>query len=117
MLPDSITLPLLWLGLLFNLEGRFVPLSAAVLGAALGYLILWSVNKAYRLLRGHDGMGYGDFKLLAALGAWFGWQCIPAIVLFASIAGVIIGAISCGQRAAASVGHFHLALTWPPRAG
>ncbi|KPC49227.1 prepilin peptidase [Amantichitinum ursilacus] len=98
LLPDSITLPLVWLGLLFNLDGHFVPLTSAVLGAVVGYLMLWSVNHVYRLVRGHDGMGYGDFKLLAALGAWFGWQSIPAIVLFASVAGVIIGGYTLWAR-------------------
>ncbi|RZT41062.1 prepilin peptidase [Cupriavidus agavae] len=91
LLPDQITLPLLWLGLLLNLQGWFAPLSDAVIGAAAGYLVLWSVNAVYRLVRGHDGMGYGDFKLMGALGAWFGWQSLPALILLSSIVGALLG--------------------------
>ncbi|UXY16590.1 A24 family peptidase [Chitiniphilus purpureus] len=91
LLPDSITLPLLWAGLLLNLLGGFVPLHQAVIGAMAGYLALWSVYWAFKLLTGKEGMGYGDFKLLAALGAWFGWQAIPIIVLLSSVAGAILG--------------------------
>ena len=91
LLPDSITLPLLWVGLLLNLDGGFVPLRDAVIGAAAGYLLLWSIYWAFRLLTGKEGMGYGDFKLLAALGAWFGWQAIPAIILLASVVGALVG--------------------------
>ena len=91
LLPDQITLPLLWLGLLFNLTGGFVPLSSAVMGAMVGYLSLWVINHIFRLIRGQEGMGYGDFKLLAALGAWFGWMALPVIILLSSVAGVFIG--------------------------
>jgi leader peptidase (prepilin peptidase)/N-methyltransferase len=91
LLPDDITLPLLWLGLLFNLNGTYVSLSEAVVGAAAGYLILWSVYQAFRLLTGKEGMGFGDFKLLAALGAWMGWQMLPLIILLSSLVGAIIG--------------------------
>lgn len=93
LLPDSLTLPLLWLGLLFNIEGTFVPLSEAVIGAVAGYLSLWSVYWAFKLLTGKEGMGYGDFKLLAALGAWLGWKMLPIIILLSSFAGAIIGII------------------------
>jgi leader peptidase (prepilin peptidase) / N-methyltransferase len=91
LLPDSITLPLLWLGLLVNVKGMFVPLSSAVIGAAAGYLALWAVYHAFRLLTGKEGMGYGDFKLLAALGAWFGWQMLPLTILLSSLVGAVIG--------------------------
>jgi leader peptidase (prepilin peptidase)/N-methyltransferase len=91
LLPDDLTLPLLWLGLLFNLWGTFAPLQDAVIGAIAGYGILWSVYWLFRLVTGKEGMGYGDFKLLAALGAWFGWQALPAIVLLASAVGAAVG--------------------------
>ena len=91
LLPDDITLPLLWLGLLYNLNHGFTDISSAVVGAALGYLILWAVYWLFKLVTGKEGMGYGDFKLLAALGAWFGWQLLPAVILLSSIAGSIIG--------------------------
>ena len=91
LLPDSLTLPLLWLGLLFNLEGGLVPLSSAVIGAAAGYLSLWSVYWLFKLATGKEGMGYGDFKLLAALGAWLGWQMLPAIILLSSLVGAVVG--------------------------
>src|SRR5690606_18208287 len=91
LLPDSITLPLLWAGLLVNLDHGFVPLADAVIGAMAGYLLLWSIYWAFRLLTGKEGMGRGDFKLLAALGAWFGWQAIPAIILLASVVGAVVG--------------------------
>jgi leader peptidase (prepilin peptidase)/N-methyltransferase len=93
LLPDSITLPLLWAGLLANLAGWSpgVALRDAVVGAIAGYLVLWSVYWAFKLIRGKEGMGYGDFKLLAALGAWLGWQMVPAIVLLASLVGAVIG--------------------------
>lgn len=91
LLPDDITLPLLWLGLLYNLNSGFTDLSSAVIGAALGYLLLWAVYWLFKLVTGKEGMGYGDFKLLAALGAWFGWQLLPAVILLSSIAGSIIG--------------------------
>ena len=91
LLPDDITLPLLWAGLLLNLVGGFVPLQDAVIGAVTGYLLLWSIYWLFKLLTGKEGMGYGDFKLLAALGAWFGWQAIPAILLLASVVGAVVG--------------------------
>ncbi|MEZ5504212.1 MAG: A24 family peptidase [Halioglobus sp.] len=91
LLPDDITLPLLWLGLLFNLDATYVSLSDAVIGAMAGYLILWSVYQGFRLLTGKEGMGYGDFKLLAALGAWLGWQMLPEIILVSSLVGAVCG--------------------------
>ncbi len=91
LLPDSITLPLLWLGLAFNLWSAFADLPTAVIGAMAGYLSLWSVFWLFKLATGKEGMGYGDFKLLAALGAWLGWQMLPAIILLSSIVGAIVG--------------------------
>jgi leader peptidase (prepilin peptidase)/N-methyltransferase len=90
-LPDDLTYPLLWLGLLVNLDGGFVPLRDAVLGAVGGYMVLWVVARAYQLVRGQIGMGEGDFKLLAALGAWFGWKMLPALILLSSFVGAAIG--------------------------
>lgn len=90
-LPDDVTLPLLWLGLLANVPGLFAPLSEAVIGAAAGYMSLWLVYHAFRLLTGKEGMGFGDFKLLAALGAWFGWTMLPLLVLASSLVGAVIG--------------------------
>ncbi|WP_432721933.1 A24 family peptidase [Jeongeupia wiesaeckerbachi] len=101
LLPDSITLPLLWLGLLVNLNATFVPLSQAVIGAMAGYLVLWSIFWLFKLTTGKEGMGYGDFKLLAALGAWFGWTALPVIILLSSVAGAVIG---IGQVVAAKRG-------------
>ncbi|MDH5184666.1 MAG: A24 family peptidase [Gammaproteobacteria bacterium] len=91
LLPDQITLPLLWTGLLFNMQNTFTSLEMAVLGAVIGYLSLWLVYHAYRLLRGKYGFGYGDFKLLAAIGAWIGWPSIPVVILISSLSGAIIG--------------------------
>lgn len=91
LLPDAITLPLLWLGLLFNLLGTYTDLGSAVVGAMAGYLTLWSVFWLFKLATGKDGMGYGDFKLLAVLGAWLGWQMLPAIILLSSVVGAIVG--------------------------
>ncbi len=91
LLPDDITLPLLWLGLIFNLNGGFTDLKSAVIGAILGYLILWSVYWVFKLVTGKEGMGYGDFKLLGAIGAWFGWQMLPAVILLSSVVGAVIG--------------------------
>lgn len=91
LLPDDITLPLLWLGLLFNLNYGFTDLKSAVIGAMAGYLVLWSVFWLFKLFRGKEGMGYGDFKLLAAIGAWFGWQMLPAVILLSSTLGALIG--------------------------
>lgn len=91
LLPDSITLPLLWLGLAMNLWGAYVDLPSAVVGAMLGYLALWGVFWLFKLATGKEGMGYGDFKLLAALGAWLGWQMLPAIILLSSVVGAVVG--------------------------
>jgi leader peptidase (prepilin peptidase)/N-methyltransferase len=91
LLPDDLTLPLLWAGLLVNLNGTFVPIQDAVVGAAAGYLSLWAVYWLYKLATGKEGMGYGDFKLLAALGAWMGWMMLPLIILLSSLVGAIIG--------------------------
>ena len=91
LLPDELTLPLLWLGLLVNLDGTFVPLRDAVIGAAVGYLLLWVVYWLFKLATGKDGIGYGDFKLLAALGAWLGWMMLPVIVLLSSAVGAVVG--------------------------
>jgi leader peptidase (prepilin peptidase) / N-methyltransferase len=91
LLPDSLTQPLLWLGLAFNLGGGFAPLPQAVLGAIAGYLALWSVYWLFKLATGKEGMGYGDFKLLAALGAWLGWKMLLPIVLMSSVVGAVCG--------------------------
>jgi leader peptidase (prepilin peptidase)/N-methyltransferase len=91
LLPDGITLPLLWAGLIVNLRGTFTPLGDAVIGAVAGYLSLWTIYWIFKLIRGKEGMGYGDFKLLAALGAWLGWQLLPVIVLLSSVVGAAIG--------------------------
>jgi leader peptidase (prepilin peptidase)/N-methyltransferase len=91
ILPDDLSLPLLWMGLLLNLNGTFVPLTDAVIGAAAGYLSLWCVFWLFRLATGKEGIGYGDFKLLAALGAWLGWTMLPLIVLLSSAIGAIVG--------------------------
>jgi len=91
LLPDDLTLPLLWLGLLVNLNGSFVPLPEAVIGAVAGYLALWSVYWLFKLTTGKEGMGYGDFKLLAALGAWLGWKMLTVIVLLSSAVGAVVG--------------------------
>jgi leader peptidase (prepilin peptidase) / N-methyltransferase len=90
-LPDDLTYPLLWLGLLVNLNGTIVPLRDAVIGAMAGYLALWSVYWLFKLATGKEGMGYGDFKLLAALGAWMGWAMLPTIVILSSVVGAIVG--------------------------
>jgi leader peptidase (prepilin peptidase)/N-methyltransferase len=91
LLPDNITLPLAWVGLLVNLWGTFVPLEQAVIGAVAGYLSLWSIYHLFKLLTGKEGMGFGDFKLLAALGAWLGWKTLLPIALIASMAGALVG--------------------------
>ena len=90
-LPDDITLPLLWAGLLFNLAGGYVDLVSAVIGAAAGYLSLWLVFWIFKLATGKEGMGYGDFKLLAAIGAWLGWKMLPLVILLSSFVGAVIG--------------------------
>ncbi|GAB1259437.1 prepilin peptidase [Aurantivibrio plasticivorans] len=91
LLPDNITLPLLWLGLIANCFELFVPLHDAVIGAAAGYLSLWSVFWLFKLITKKEGMGYGDFKLLAAFGAWLGWQALPLIIILSSFVGAAIG--------------------------
>ena len=91
LLPDSITLPLLWAGLLVNMFTVFTPLESAVIGAMAGYLTLWGVYWAFKITTGKEGMGYGDFKLMAALGAWCGWQSLPLIIVLSSLVGAIIG--------------------------
>ncbi|HCF73578.1 MAG TPA: prepilin peptidase [Gammaproteobacteria bacterium] len=91
LLPDVITLPLLWLGLLVNLAGGFCDIGSAVIGAVSGYLVLWIIFHVYRMISGREGFGYGDFKLLAALGAWLGWQMLPLVLLLASLCGAVIG--------------------------
>ena len=90
-LPDDVTLLLLWAGLLFNLGSVFTDLQSAVVGAIAGYLVLWSVYWLFKLATGKEGMGYGDFKLLAAIGAWLGWQMLPQVVLLSSLVGALIG--------------------------
>jgi leader peptidase (prepilin peptidase)/N-methyltransferase len=91
LLPDSITLPLLWLGLIVNYFGQLVPFTEAFWGAVVGYLALWSVYWLFKLVTGKEGMGYGDFKLLAALGAWLGWTLLPAVILLSSVVGAAVG--------------------------
>ena len=91
LLPDSITLPLLWAGLLLNLGGTFTDIRSAVVGAATGYLSLWAVYWSFKLATGKEGMGYGDFKLLAAIGAWLGWQILPLTILVSSMVGAVVG--------------------------
>jgi leader peptidase (prepilin peptidase)/N-methyltransferase len=91
LLPDDITLPLLWLGLLLNLNGVFTTLPNALVGAVAGYLTLWTVYWLFKLTTGKEGMGYGDFKLLAAIGAWLGWQMLPLVILLSSVVGAVIG--------------------------
>lgn len=91
LLPDSITLPLLWAGLLLNVFATFTDLTSAVWGAVAGYLTLWSVYWLFKLTTGKEGMGYGDFKLLAAIGAWLGWQVLPLTILLSSLVGALVG--------------------------
>lgn len=91
LLPDDITLPLLWLGLMFNLNATYASLPNAVIGAIAGYLALWSIYWVFKLITGKEGMGYGDFKLLAALGAWLGWEALPMIILLSSVVGACCG--------------------------
>lgn len=91
LLPDDITLPLLWLGLLLNLNEVFTSLPNAVIGATAGYLALWSVYWLFKLATGKEGMGYGDFKLLATIGAWLGWTMLPLVILLSSLVGAVVG--------------------------
>jgi leader peptidase (prepilin peptidase) / N-methyltransferase len=125
-LPDDITLPLLWAGLLFNLSGTFVPLQEAVIGAAAGYLTLWTINTAFRLVRGMDGMGYGDFKMTAAAGAFVGWKYLFLVILLSSCVGLAFGVLQmiAARRGWDSAFRFHFghyiaiagvaALLWGP---
>jgi len=92
-LPDNITYPLLWLGIVINLDHTFIDLESSVLGAIFGYLSLWSVYHIFRLITGKEGMGYGDFKLLAAIGAWGGWQILPFVIMSSAFLGAILGSI------------------------
>jgi leader peptidase (prepilin peptidase)/N-methyltransferase len=91
LLPDNMTLPLMWAGILASFWSIHTDLPSSVTGAMAGYLVLWSIYHLFRLLTGKEGMGYGDFKLLAALGAWMGWQMLPLIILLSSVVGAIVG--------------------------
>ena len=91
LLPDNITMPLLWLGILINTSNMYTDIESSVFGAVAGYLILWSIYKVFKKLTGKEGMGYGDFKLLAALGAWMGWMMLPQIIILSSFVGAVIG--------------------------
>lgn len=91
LLPDNLTLPLMWLGLLVNLNGAFVDIQSAVLGAIIGYMSLWSIFQLFLLVTGKEGMGYGDFKILAAIGAWGGWQILPFTIFASALLGAVIG--------------------------
>ncbi len=91
LLPDDITLPLLWIGLLVNLNNGFTDIQSAIIGAAAGYLSLWSIYWCFKLVTGKEGMGYGDFKLLSAIGAWLGWSILPLVMLFSSLVGAVVG--------------------------
>jgi len=91
LLPDDITLPLLWIGLLINLGNGFTDISSAVIGAVSGYLTLWLIYWCFKITTGKEGMGYGDFKLLAVIGAWFGWKMLPLVILLSSLVGAVIG--------------------------
>lgn len=93
LLPDSITLPLLWGGLFLSLSSLLVDSHTSIIGAIAGYLSLWSVYHLFRLVTGKEGMGYGDFKLLAALGAWLGWQMLPIIIILSSLVGAVVGSL------------------------
>lgn len=94
LLPDVITVPLLWAGLLLSLGGQFSDPTASIIGAAAGYLSLWGVYHLFRLITGKQGMGYGDFKLLAALGAWLGWQHLPQIIVLSALVGAVLGVLA-----------------------
>ncbi len=91
LLPDDITLPMLWLGLLLSLFSLYTSPEASIIGASAGYMSLWTIYQAFKLLTGKEGMGYGDFKLLALLGAWLGWQLLPVIILLSSLVGAVVG--------------------------
>ncbi len=113
LLPDQITLPLLWLGLLFNLMVGFVPLREAVLGVVAGYMSLWLLYQVFKLITGKEGMGYGDFKLLAALGAWLGVSNLPILVFMAALVGIVASIILRVARNQP----MHLGLHWPSPVG
>ena len=98
LLPDVLVLPLLWLGLIVNGQGLFTDLYAALWGAVAGYLSLWLVYWAFKLITGKEGMGYGDFKLLAMLGAWGGWQILPLTILLSSLVGAVLGVVMLKMR-------------------
>lgn len=91
ILPDDLTLPLVWLGLLLSIGGLFTGMQASIIGAVAGYLSLWTVFQLFRVLTGKEGMGYGDFKLLAMLGAWMGWQALPVVIILSSLVGAVVG--------------------------
>lgn len=117
LLPDQITLPLLWLGLLLSLAPVFVDVRAALIGAAAGYLVLWSIYQLFKLTTGKEGMGYGDFKLMAALGAWLGWTQLPLVIVLSAVVGMVagIGLMASGrlQRGVAfAFGPFIAAAGW-----
>jgi leader peptidase (prepilin peptidase)/N-methyltransferase len=92
LLPDDLTLPLVWIGLLLNLHGAFVPVQEAILGAVAGYLSLWLIYRAYKLATGKEGMGYGDFKMNAAVGAFLGWKILPLVIVLSAFVGLASGA-------------------------
>ncbi len=96
LLPDNMTIPLMWAGILLAFPAVHTDLASSVLGAMSGYLVLWSIYHLFRLLTGKEGMGYGDFKLLAALGAWMGWQMLPLVVLLSSVVGAVVGLVLMG---------------------
>jgi leader peptidase (prepilin peptidase)/N-methyltransferase len=91
LLPDRITLPLIWLGLLYNLNTGYTDINSAVIGAVAGYLILWALYWAFKLITGKEGMGYGDFKMLSAIGACLGWELLPSVILISSVTASVIG--------------------------
>lgn len=112
LLPDGLTLPLLWCGLLVNALGGFTDLRSAVIGAVSGYLVLWSIYWAFKLLTHKEGMGHGDFKLLAALGAWFGWQTLPIIALISSVVGIVLTVLARRTREEIPFGPFLAIAGW-----
>lgn len=90
-LPDQLTLPVLWLGILLNLDNMYIDMQSSIIGAVAGYIVLWTVYQLFKLATKKEGMGFGDFKLLAMIGAWCGWQVLPAVVLLSSVIGAIVG--------------------------
>lgn len=98
LLPDDITLPLMWMGLIANIGGTFAPLADAVIGAISGYISLWLVYWLFRIVTGKEGMGFGDFKLLAAIGAWLGWKLLPLVILLSSLVGAVVGLLLIALR-------------------